>query len=197
MDRGPLRASRPAETRATSRPEPVRRNDEVTQHAAGVDTRTAAIPHHTASAYARNERKKSSKLSWIIIAFVVLASLAVVGWMLWSNSRPAAAVDSSKYQAVFFTNNQVYFGKLTQLSKDKMKLTDVYYLQSQSGEDGDSENPQKTSSEQTGPRLIKLGSEIHGPEDAMIISTEHVLFYENLKTDGQVAQSIEQYKKNN
>ena len=43
----------------------------------------------------------------------------------------------------------------------------------------------------------KLGQEIHGPEDEMIISKDHVLFYENLKSDGKVSQSIEQYKKAN
>lgn len=44
-------------------------------------------------------------------------------------------------------------------------------------------------------QLIKLGDEIHGPEDEMILSKDQVLFYENLKTDGKVAQSIEKYKK--
>jgi ABC-type Zn uptake system ZnuABC Zn-binding protein ZnuA len=42
-------------------------------------------------------------------------------------------------------------------------------------------------------QLIKLGSEVHGPEDAMMIAKAQVLFYENLKPDGKVAQSISKY----
>jgi hypothetical protein len=43
-------------------------------------------------------------------------------------------------------------------------------------------------------KLIKLGKEVHGPEDAMIINRDQVQFYENLKSDGEVAKLIDQYK---
>ena len=44
-------------------------------------------------------------------------------------------------------------------------------------------------------QLIKLGSEIHGPDDEMIINKDQVLFFENLKTDSTVAKSIASYQK--
>lgn len=77
-----------------------------------------------------------------------------------------------------------------------MKLKDVYYLQTQKT-DEESGNPQQTqsSTNSDGLTLIKLGSEIHGPEDEMIVAKDQVLFYENLKKDGKVSQSIEQSKK--
>ncbi len=49
----------------------------------------------------------------------------------------------------------------------------------------------------TGSQLIKLGEEVHGPEDAMIINRDQVLFYENLKPGGKVSQLIQNYKSGN
>jgi len=45
--------------------------------------------------------------------------------------------------------------------------------------------------------LIKLGSEIHGPDDEMIVSKDQILFFENLKKDSQVSASIDKYSKPN
>ena len=56
-------------------------------------------------------------------------------------------------------------------------------------------NPQTTSDQSaTDVQLIKLGSEIHGPNDEMIISKSQVLFFENLKKDSKVSTSIDQYQ---
>jgi hypothetical protein len=108
----------------------------------------------------------------------------------------ATAIDTSKYQAVFFTNGQVYFGKLQSFNDQYLKLTDIFYLQAQSTDSTKDANPQSTSSDQNNVQLIKLGNEVHGPEDQMVISKDQVLFFENLKPDGKVAQSIEKYKAN-
>ena len=39
-------------------------------------------------------------------------------------------------------------------------------------------------------KLIKFGNEIHGPEDVMYLNWEAVLYWETLKQDSQVVQSI-------
>jgi hypothetical protein len=44
--------------------------------------------------------------------------------------------------------------------------------------------------------LVKLGNELHGPVDEMHISKAQILFYEDLKTDGQVVKAIQAYKAN-
>ncbi len=44
--------------------------------------------------------------------------------------------------------------------------------------------------------LLKLGNELHGPEDWMEINPAHILFIEELKPDGKVAKAIDAYKQN-
>lgn len=150
---------------------------------------------------ARPVSNKPSKRPLVIVG-VVVAVLAVLGWFAWGAIRGSAtAIDSSRYQAVFFTDGQVYFGKLSSLNDNYMKLRDIYYLQAPAEETQDSEgnsSPQRsTNSRSTNVQLIKLGEEVHGPDDEMVISRDQILFYENLKTDGKVAQSIEQHKSSN
>ncbi len=143
-------------------------------------------------------RKKNAKLGKkrliTLAAGLLIAVLVVVlsGLFLYRSST-AATIDNNKYQAVFFTNGQVYFGKLAQVNSSYFKLTDVFYIQASDANaeiDTESQNPQETAASSTDIRLIKLGSEVHGPDDAMVISKDQVLFFENLKKDGKVTDSI-------
>lgn len=143
----------------------------------------------------RHPKKKQSKQKLIVfIGVVVLLAMGVFGsYLLLRNSSATSHIESNKYQAVFFTNGQVYFGKLSPLSGGYMKLEDIYYLQTKSTTASD--NPQKTADDSSNDvELIKLGNEIHGPEDEMILSKEQVLFFENLKPDSRVSQSIKTYQ---
>lgn len=192
MDGGPFRVQRPADRSTVNRPEPAHRQPEGPQPVREEPkaVHRAATPHHVAK-----PEKSLKRFIWPIITVILVIALAVIGWLLWQKSQNTGmAIDSNKYQAVFFTNGQVYFGKLQPYNSEYLKMTDIYYLQTQSDKDTDSKNPQETSNDQSNVQLIKLGDEVHGPEDQMVISKDQVLFYENLKTDGKVAQSIEQYK---
>jgi len=91
------------------------------------------------------------------------------------------AVPASQWQAVFLTNNEVYFGKLVNYDNTYVTLTDVYYLRTASDLD---------QSGGTSLNLIKLGGELHGPEDVMYIPKTNVLFWENMKSTSQVVQTI-------
>lgn len=137
-----------------------------------------------------------SKLITIVVG--ALIALLLVAGLFWffGRSSTAATIDSSKYQAVFFTNGQVYFGKLGQVNDEYFKLTDVFYIQA-AANTTDSKNPQDSASQSSDVQLIKLGSEVHGPDDAMIISKDQVLFFENLKKDGKVSDSITKYNAEN
>lgn len=138
-------------------------------------------------------KKNKIKLAIIASAAALLLLLVVsAAWFVYRSST-AATIDRNKYQAVFFTNGQVYFGKLSSLNSGYMKLTDIYYLQAQTT-GSDSENPQQTSSKSSDVQLIKLGNEVHGPDDEMIISKDQILFFENLKKDGKVTDSISKYQ---
>lgn len=193
MDEGPFRASRPADRRAVNRSEPAYRQPEEQQ-----PVRQEPLPAERAPSHRNSKDNKPSrrfKLPIILIVILVII-LGVAGWLVFSNNKNSGtAIDSSKYQAVFFTNGQVYFGKLSPLDDSYMKLTDIYYLQTQAADEKTGSNPQQTSTDKSNVQLIKLGEEIHGPEDEMVLSRDQVLFYENLKADGKVGQSIEAYKK--
>ena len=145
-------------------------------------------------AFGRNGKPTRNILKPVLIALGTLLVLAIFVFASWSLYRSSVAVqiDTSKYQAVFFTNGQVYFGKLEKLSGGYFKLNDIYYLQAPAAEE--SEKLQATTTQEAADvQLIKLGSEVHGPEDAMVMNEDQILFFENLKTDGKVTTSIGEY----
>jgi hypothetical protein len=45
--------------------------------------------------------------------------------------------------------------------------------------------------------LVKLGCELHGPSDQMLINRDQVSFWENLKSDGQVTTAINKWVEQN
>lgn len=100
----------------------------------------------------------------------------------------------NKYQAVFLTNGQVYFGKLADEGGNYVKLTDIYYLQAK---DQQVQPKDAAAADQSNLTLIKLGKELHAPADEMNISRTQVLFWENINDDGKVKQAIDEYKKTN
>ena len=51
----------------------------------------------------------------------------------------------------------------------------------------------KASSDQA-IELVKLGKELHGPRDNMMISNYQLLYFENLSDDSQVVKTIEKDK---
>lgn len=141
-----------------------------------------------------HSKKGGRGLMAAIIAVLVLAVLAG-GFVLFNKLQSSApAIDASKYQAVSFSDGQLYFGKLSSVNSEYLKLTDVYYLQPQSGEESTGGNLQNSNSSQNNFKLIKFTDVIYGPEDEMIIPKSQVLFYENIQKDGKVTQLIEQQK---
>jgi hypothetical protein len=148
---------------------------------------TESVPMHR-----KAKRRGFRKLFIISVSVIVIIAIAVTAFLAVYRSNTSTVIDSSKYQAVFFTNGQVYFGKLQTLNGSFMRLTDIFYLQTKTA---DPTNPQKTSTATTPDvQLIKLGDEIHGPTDEMVINDSQVLFFENLKPDGKVSQSITAYQ---
>lgn len=165
--------------------------------AASSNSRYESKPAHRSSRRHSDKEPKSPVLKYVVAAVGAGVIIAVVAWLVMTAlGAKMTGIDSGKYQAVFFTNGQVYFGKLQSGGSGYLRLTDVYYLQTQAAAE-DSTNPQDAATDQGNATLIKLGDEIHGPEDEMIISEEQVLFYENLKKDGKVSQSIEKHKSEN
>src|SRR5690606_3695288 len=137
-----LRASRPTDTRATNRPEAVRRQEEVPQVQTPVEPRatTTRTPHHKVE-----DKKKTKRLVPIVVTVVALLAL-LGGWLAWSNvSSALPGVDKGKYQVVLLTNNLMYFGKLTSAGNGYLKLTEAYALESQSTESDSGSDKQTTA----------------------------------------------------
>lgn len=155
----------------------------------------------------------------LMIAVLVLGAALAFGVIFSKPKAKPVTLDESKYYAVFLTNGQVYFGHLKNFNTANPELTDIYYLQlaqspqppageqkegeqSKTEEQSKEEQPktegqpieQKQGEQQQGLTLIKLGQELHGPEDSMILNKEHILFIEQLKEDGQVVKAIKEYK---
>lgn len=189
MDDGPLRSRQPARRPVSRPPEPVKAPQPTprphTPQPEPVYEAPAPVAVPTRRAAPKKEKsKKSSKKFLLPIAGLIVIGIA--GWLVWSMVQGGnTGIKSNQYQAVFFTNGQVYFGKLSPLNGESMKLTDVYYLQSNSADSTDSDEVATNEN-----KLIKLGDEVHAPEDELVILKSQIQFYENLKDDGQVAQTI-------
>ncbi len=135
---------------------------------------------------------------WICASLVVIALALIVVVIfqvqtyIYDNSATAGQdcteVKTETVQAVFLSNGQVYFGTITRMNELSMTLEDVYYLQVNQTLQGEG------SEVSTNFALQKLGAaEIHGPEDAMVINREHVLYWENLEEDSDIITAMEQY----
>ena len=139
-----------------------------------------------------------SSLAKILTVVLILAALTFVGVYLAravGSLSSDTAVKGKQFQAVFLTNGQVYFGKVSKVDSSYVKLTNIYYLQVTSAAAG-SQTVQPKASDTANQQvsLAKLGGELHGPEDTMFISRQQVLFWENLKGDGKVAKAIADYQ---
>ena len=124
-----------------------------------------------------------------ILAFILVLGLVFLN----EGNQEADAIQTERYQAVFLDSQdgQVYFGKMGVFNKDMYVLTDIYYVRVENPI-----QPQGTEAQQPNISLAKLGSELHGPQDVMYISRDKVLYWENLKDDGQVVTAINNFKEN-
>lgn len=138
--------------------------------------------------YARRPFTRRRKIIAASLIAVLLAAIVLVGWYRWSYSS-TGFIDSKKYQAIFTTNNQAYFGKMQILADGTYRMTNVYYLQ-QAGT-----TAQRANTDNQTPQLVKMGSELHGPEDAIVFPSDQVQFWENLKSDSKVTKAIDDYLK--
>jgi hypothetical protein len=119
--------------------------------------------------------------------WLILLVVGVLVWAWWNGSLKLWG--GGEYQAVFLDNNQVYFGKISGAGSQFARLTEIYYLQVNQA------IQPKGQGAQPAVNLVKLGGELHGPADEMLINRDHILFYEDLKADSQVVRAIGEYKK--
>ena len=129
-----------------------------------------------------------------ILVVVIIILAASVAAIKIDQKRIAKENAFQGYQAVFLTNGKVYFGKVANKTSQFVNLTDIYYLQVNRDLQSPSESGEKAQNI-SDITLVKLGNELHGPQDEMQINRDQILFIENLKNDGKVVKAIENYKK--
>jgi len=151
---------------------------------------TASAAQQTSAPQRTRQRRFSSKkvIATVVAALVVLGVLTA--YLLYANGP--ASVKSDQYQAVFLTNGQVYFGKITSYGRDMVTIKDIYYLQQPVNVQDQEKKDQPQQNQLT---LTKLGNELHGPEDAMFIERSQILFWENVKNNSRIVQAIDEEKK--
>jgi len=152
-----------------------------------------AVPT-TPTAATKSSRKGNNKFLPLIVVAVVV--LVIVGGYLFLKSR-GGVIKSGEYQAVFLTNDQVYFGKIIESTNQEVVLKDVYYLLLQKPAEVQPQTPEATPGAQEQPKyiLMHLGDrETHGPMDEMHINRSQILFIEPLREDSKVIRGINDYK---
>ncbi|HJP96690.1 MAG TPA: hypothetical protein VJ843_04975 [Candidatus Saccharimonadales bacterium] len=159
-------------------------------------------PHHNQGNHDHEQRHSywSRVPGWLRFANVILLfsvtvlALAIAVLLRNSNPNEGQYVLDDKYQAVFLNNGQVYFGKVTSSTSRYYNLQNVFYLSSNSSS---SDSKSTTSTSSNNFTLVKLGCELHGPYDQMIINRDQVTFWENLKDSSTVVKTIKEWVKQN
>ncbi|MFW0862563.1 MAG: hypothetical protein ACKKL6_03165 [Candidatus Komeilibacteria bacterium] len=133
----------------------------------------------------------------LIVVVIILGGLYFVDKYTKINifgMNDAEKVTITDWQAVFLTNGQVYFGKIQSYNSNFVQLEDIYYLQVVQAPLQQTQEGAATQTQgQNELSLVKLGNELHGPQDAMKINADHVLFTEKLKSDSKVVDAITRY----
>lgn len=139
------------------------------------------------NAYSLNVSRSAVRTVSIVIGAVILL-LAGIGIGIAidrseSGDALSSQVNSSRYQAVFLTSNEVYFGKLSVPSGNFAYLTDVYRLTSLA-----THNPKQPLRR----TLVRLVTDVQSPEDELVINKSSILYVENLNPNGTGAKLLQQ-----
>lgn len=97
------------------------------------------------------------------------------------SSSTAETGDLSDYWAVSLDTDQVFYGKLKK-GNPYLEIRDAFYYQ-----------PGIRAASQGNIRIIKVGTELHGPEDRVMINKTHVVTTQQLTPESKIVQAIQQY----
>jgi hypothetical protein len=127
------------------------------------------------------------------VSLLVLSVATIAGIGTASKTAEKDFVNKDLYQAVFIDGSQLpYFGKIVDLNNRYVVLEDIFYLNVTTA---GSVQPGEANAANQQVSLVRLGcSELHLPQEQMIINREKVQFWENLKNEGKVASAIKKWK---
>lgn len=119
-----------------------------------------------------------------LLAAVILLSLSIITRAGRADFLPPN-VKSSRYQAVFLTNDRVYFGHVRAGENGYFELRDAYFIRETSA----------SKTEKAKQVVAAVGEEFLGPERHLTINSEQVILIENLRRDSNVAAAISRIRK--
>ena len=144
----------------------------------------------------KSQRSANSILVFVIV-ILLLVILVGAGFIFYpkifkqTENENKDIINVETWQAVFLSNGQVYFGHALNKDSQYVTLSDVYYLQLKENETpADQLETGDTNTNKQNISLMKLGNELHGPEDEMTINRDHILFIEDLKSSSPVVKAI-------
>ena len=130
--------------------------------------------------HSRNLNKRPGALLGMLGLIIIGGALAALFFI-----PKGERVNSDGYQVVYMTSGQAYFGKLKNTSGDYLVLNTPYTAQDVKSEGEDA---------QTSTTLLKVSQQQYGPEEAMSLKADQVLFWQNLRDDSKVSQAIKNAK---
>lgn len=119
---------------------------------------------------------RASVAAQIAATMLMFAAVFVLG-QAWDLSIPS--IGGARYQAVFLSNGQTYFGRYVDRIGTYVKIEDAYYIQQAAA--GEEAKPAES-------RLIRRGSELHRPHPYVLIPKTAILFVEDLQPNSAVGQ---------
>jgi len=112
------------------------------------------------------------------ILIAVVAFAAAFAFTKYWDFVLTPPIGHAKYQAIFLTNGQTYFGRYLDRLGPYVKLDNAFYIQQQAAQQ---------EGQQGDLKLVRRGSELHEPDAEMLIPKDAILFIEDLRPDSQVS----------
>ncbi len=134
-----------------------------------------------------DSRAAQRKSSWVFPTIVI--GLLVVGAVVWYLLHRSTMPRADRYQAVYVETGQVYFGKLKNIDGRYLRIEGAYVARAQDIPPNATEEQKATLNANVS--LAKVSEQVYGPEDALEIRADKVIFWQDLKTDSKVTKAIE------
>jgi len=113
-----------------------------------------------------------------LAAALAVGTFAYVEW--WDFVPPSFG--GARYQAVFLSNGQTYFGHYVDRLGPYAKIENAFYIQ---------QTPAANENEAPTSKMVRRGNEFHQPEPFVLLPKTAILFVEDLRADSSVAQFMD------
>jgi hypothetical protein len=114
----------------------------------------------------------------VLAVAVFTGVFAYVEW--WDFVPPS--IGGARYQAVFLSNGQTYFGHYVDRLGPYAKIENAFYIQ---------QTPAANENEVASSKIVRRGNELHEPEPFVLLPKSAILFVEDLRADSSVAQFMD------